>query len=63
MFEPLTKLKAKRQEKGLTMAQLGEKVGLSYRTIYQYEVGRRSPNLHTAKAIAIALDCKIDDII
>lgn len=59
----MDKLKAKRIEKGLTQEQLGKAVGVSYRAIYQYESGRREPNLKTLRALALALKCKIDDIV
>ncbi len=59
----MKKLREKRIEKGLTQEQLGALVGLSYRTIYQYETGRREPNLAVLRALAIALKCTIDEIV
>lgn len=59
----MKKLKEKREQKALTQAQLGRLVGLSYRTIYQYETGRREPNLKTLRALASALNCTIDEIV
>lgn len=59
----MQKLKEKRIQKGLTQAQLGRLVGVSYRTIYQYETGRREPSLKVLRALAVALNCLIDDIV
>ena len=59
----MEKLKQKRIERGLTQEQLGRLVGVSYRTIYQYEAGRREPSLKILRALAIALNCTIDEIV
>ncbi len=59
----MKKLKEKRIEKGLTQEQLGQAVGVSYRTIYQYETGRREPSLKILRALANALNCTIDEIV
>lgn len=59
----MKKLKEKRIQKGLTQEQLGQAVGVSYRTIYQYESGRREPNLKILRALANALQCTIDEIV
>lgn len=59
----MKKLKEKRIQKGLTQEQLGRLIGVSYRTIYQYETGRREPNLKILRALAVALKCTIDEIV
>ena len=59
----MKKLKEKRIQKGLTQEQLGQAVGVSYRTIYQYETGRREPSLKILRALANALKCTIDEIV
>lgn len=59
----MKKLKEMRRKKGLTQEQLGKLIGVSYRTIYQYETGRREPNLKGLRALANALNCRIDDIV
>lgn len=59
----MQKLKEKRIKKGLTQEQLGQMVGVSYRTIYQYESGRREPSLNILRALANALKCTIDEIV
>jgi len=58
----LFKMKVKRMERGLTQAQLAEKIGCSHITIFQYEAGWRVPKKETLKKIAVALDCKVQDI-
>lgn len=57
------KIKQKRSENGMTMKQLGEKIGVTYRAIYQYESGRRRPDVLTLYKIAVVLGCKMDDLI
>ena len=59
----MKKLKEKRIQKGLTQEELGRAVGVSYRTIYQYETGRREPKLKILRALATVLSCTIDEIV
>lgn len=59
----MKKLKEIRVRKNLTQEELGEKVGVSYRTIYQYESGRREPSLRILRLLATALNCTIDEIV
>lgn len=58
----LFKMKVKRMERGLTQAQLAEKIGVAHITIFQYESGWRVPKRETLEKIAAALDCKVEDI-
>ena len=44
-----------RQERGLTLKQLGELVGVSEAYIRAYESGRRNPKLKSLEALAQAL--------
>ena len=46
--------------RGLTMAELGELVGLSECAVHHYERDRRSPKFDTAVKIAKALGCSLD---
>lgn len=39
------RLKELREEKGLSQAQLGKEVDLNWRTISNYELGVREPNI------------------
>ena len=52
-----------RKEKGLTQAELGEKLSVSQQMIGQYENGKNSPQMDTLKKIATALEVNIVDLI
>lgn len=56
-------LKEIRQSKKLSGKQLGEMVGVSEFTIYNYEAGRRDPPLDVLVAIADALDVSLDQLV
>lgn len=59
--EPAMKmLRAVRKSKGLTMKELGERVGVSESAISQYETGKREADLGTLLKIGEVLDCSID---
>lgn len=64
----MTKLKEIRQAKGLSQSKLAEKTGLNVRTLQHYEQ-ENSPKifdharLDTILKCAIALNCKIEEII
>ena len=59
------KVIAARNELGLTQAQLGDAVGVSLRTILDYEKGRKSPRTTTmirlAKALKVSVRYLTDD--
>lgn len=62
----MVKLKEVRQAKGLSQAKLAEKAGLNIRTLQHYEQGSKifdHARLDTILKCAVALDCKIEDII
>lgn len=59
----MPKLKKKRIKSGLSLAELGEKVGVTKTTIFRYESGKRKPNIALLKKIAVVLKCKVDDLI
>lgn len=50
------KIRKIRKENGLTQKQLGEKLGVSYQMIAQYENGKRNPKIDTIEKIADALE-------
>lgn len=52
-----------RKRKGMTQAELGKKIGVSYQQIGQYENGKRNPKLQTIAKIADALDVLPRDLI
>ncbi|MBR3379288.1 MAG: helix-turn-helix transcriptional regulator [Bacillus sp. (in: Bacteria)] len=51
-----------RKRTGLTMKQLGAKVGASESSISQYETGRVEPDVETLMKIADALNVTVDDL-
>ena len=57
-----TKLRAKRQQRGLTQVEVAEKAKTSIRAYQQYESGEREPKVSTAKLIAKALNSSIDEL-
>lgn len=52
-----------RKNKGLTMKELGNKVGLSEQGIGNYERGDRKPNIEILTKIAKALNVSVNDLI
>lgn len=62
----MVKLKEMRQAKGLSQAKLAEKTGVNLRTLQHYEQGSKifdNARIDTILKCAIALDCKIKEII
>lgn len=54
------RIRARRQELGLTQEGLAERVGLQGTAVNHFESGRRSPSLGNLIRLADALDCSID---
>ena len=54
-----TKLKKRREERGLTQVEIAKKAGISWRAYQTYEAGDRIPKADTAKLIAKALDSTV----
>jgi DNA-binding XRE family transcriptional regulator len=62
----MNRLRHYRKEAGLTQAGLAEKVGISHRTLQDYEQGAKP--LENAAAITVlrlarVLDCQVEDLI
>jgi transcriptional regulator with XRE-family HTH domain len=57
------RIRAARKKKGLTQADLGAILGVSYQVISQYERGLRKPKYETIQRIAAALDLSDDALI
>ncbi len=55
-------LKAMRQAKQLSQAQLAELVGVSRNTISSIETGQFNPTAKLALVLCIALDVKFEDL-
>lgn len=51
-----------RREKGLSQKDLANILGVSQSAISKYETGVALPSLNTARKIAAALDCTIDEL-
>ena len=49
-----------RKERGLTLKQLGDEVGVSEAYIRAYETGRRNPKLKSLEALAKALHVNVE---
>lgn len=52
-----------RKEKGITMKELGEQVGVAEITISTYETGKREPSLDVLCKIADVLDVSLDMLV
>lgn len=63
-FEKNKKFLSVMARKGITFAQLADKLNGEYtaKTLYQYADGRRVPNKSDKKKIADALGCLVGDI-
>ena len=57
------RLRELREERGETLRSLGEASGISYVFIGDMERGVKVPSLTTVIRLAIALDCKVTDLI
>ncbi len=55
------KFKEIRNARGLTLKQVGDKMGISARTVMRIENGSRLPKADTLYMLASIYDCKIDD--
>lgn len=56
-------IKAARKKAGLTQKTLGEKLGVAYQTIAQWENDLRNPKLDTLQRIASALGVPVQELI
>ena len=50
-----------RKRKGITIAELSVKTGLSPTILYEYEEGKHFPTVKNRKKLAHALDIKMED--
>ncbi len=55
-------IKALRQEKGISQAQLAQMVGVSRNTISSIETGQFNPTAKLALVLCIALEVKFEDL-
>ena len=52
-----------RESRGLTQAQLADRVGVSSGTVSSWEVDRTEPNIGMIEKISVALNCQKTDLI
>ena len=62
-MKPTTKLETLRKSKGITQSDLADKIGAYQKDISRWETGARTPDIESLKKLAVALDCKIDDLV
>ena len=55
----MNRIKELRQKAGLTLVQLGQKVGMANNTLSQYETGKRFPNLEVWQKLADYFDVSV----
>lgn len=56
----MKRMRDARKAAGLTMKELGERVGVAESTIHHYEMGTREPSQETLRAIAGILGVSVD---
>lgn len=61
--EPLRGLRAKREFRGLTQADVGAIIGVSQSHYRQFEQGIVRLDVQRAKLIATAFECTIDELL
>jgi transcriptional regulator with XRE-family HTH domain len=52
-----------RQRRGLTQTELSDRSGFTQARLSELESGARMPNLLTILRLAVALDCKVMDLV
>ncbi|WP_396632753.1 helix-turn-helix domain-containing protein [Maribacter sp. R86514] len=64
LYESISKnIKELRKAKGLGQENLAELISLSRSSISNIEIGKHQPSIFTIYEIAIALDCKMTDLL
>ena len=53
----------RREAKGMTQQELGNRCGVSDAMVCYYERGQKMPRLPTAAALADALGCTVDELL
>jgi DNA-binding XRE family transcriptional regulator len=62
LIETDSKLREWRKYRELTQVELAKLTALSQSAIASIESGKRIPNMDTARRLALALNCEIDDL-
>lgn len=60
-FDRIT-LRDKRNKRGLTQAELGRILGVSFQAVSQWERGETTPTIDLLPVLAAALHCDIGDL-
>ena len=58
-----TRLRELRLKRGLSQQRLAERVGIPQTHVSAMEVGIKFPNLLTVLRLAVALECKVTDLV
>lgn len=56
-------IEAMRKQKRMTQTELAIAVGVTQPSISDYESGKKRPTIDTAKKLADALGCTVDDLL
>ena len=62
LIEADSKLREWRKYRQMTQVELAKITGLSQGAVASIELGKRVPNMDTARRLALALKCDIDDL-
>lgn len=57
------RIRARREELGLSLADVAAKLGIGRQNIHRYEAGTRLPTLEALYPLAVALDCSFLDLV
>lgn len=58
----MLRLKEIREARGLTLQQLGDRLGKSHATVQRWEAGKRTPDANDIRALAVALRVKAGEL-
>lgn len=59
----ISKISERRKAADMTQSELAQKIGVSQKDISRWENGVVNPSTNSLKQLAIALNCKVDDIV
>ena len=57
------KIRKRREQLGLCQEEVAERAGVTQAMLGYIEQGKRMPSLHTAKWLAEALECTLDELV
>lgn len=55
-------LRRKRKARRMTLAALGQELGVTHQAVSRWEQGHTTPTIDLLPDLAAALDCRIDDL-